>query len=450
MLAIYLIGAAFSLGTGTNQAENHPSLTWQNCRSGGSCTQTSGSVVLDSNWRWTHDSSLTNCYDGNEWSSSLCPDPTTCSSNCLIDGADYSGTYGITSSGNSLKLVFVTNGAYSTNIGSRVYLLKDESHYQIFDLKNKEFTFTVDDSNLDCGLNGALYFVSMDEDGGTSRFSTNKAGAKYGTGYCDAQCPHDIKFINGEANVENWKPQTNDKNAGNGRYGACCTEMDIWEANKYATAYTPHICTVNGEYRCDGSECGDTDSGNRYGGVCDKDGCDFNSYRMGNTSFWGPGLIIDTGKPVTVVTQFVTKDGTDNGQLSEIRRKYVQGGKVIENTVVNIAGISSVDSITDTFCNEQKSAFGDTNDFEKKGGLAGLGKAFDYGMVLVLSLWDDHQVNMLWLDSIYPTDQPASQPGVKRGPCATSSGAPDDVESQHPDASVTFSDIRFGPIDSTY
>jgi cellulose 1,4-beta-cellobiosidase len=51
MLAIYLIGTAFSLGTGTNQAENHPSLTWQNCRLGGSCTQTSGSVVLDSNWR---------------------------------------------------------------------------------------------------------------------------------------------------------------------------------------------------------------------------------------------------------------------------------------------------------------------------------------------------------------------------------------------------------------
>jgi cellulose 1,4-beta-cellobiosidase len=41
----------------------------------------------------------------------------------------------------------------------------DETHYLIFDFKSKEFTFTIDDSNLDCGLNGALYFVSMDEDG---------------------------------------------------------------------------------------------------------------------------------------------------------------------------------------------------------------------------------------------------------------------------------------------
>lgn len=43
----------------------------------------------------------------------------------------------------------------------------------------------------------------MPEDGGYS-YNGNNAGAKYGTGYCDAQCPHDIKFINGKANVEGW------------------------------------------------------------------------------------------------------------------------------------------------------------------------------------------------------------------------------------------------------
>jgi cellulose 1,4-beta-cellobiosidase len=37
---------------------------------------------------------------------------------------------------------------------------------------------------------------------------------------------------------------------------------------------------------------------------------------MGNTSFIGPELIIDTGKPVTVVTQFASKDRTNNGLLS--------------------------------------------------------------------------------------------------------------------------------------
>ncbi len=38
----------------------------------------------------------------------------------------------------------------------------------------------------------------MDEDGGMSKYSTNKAGAKYGTGYCDSQGPRDLKFINGK------------------------------------------------------------------------------------------------------------------------------------------------------------------------------------------------------------------------------------------------------------
>jgi cellulose 1,4-beta-cellobiosidase len=46
----------------------------------------------------------------------------------------------------------------------------------MFNLIGNEFTFDVDNSQLPCGLNGALYFVSMPQKGhGTP-------GAKYGTG----------------------------------------------------------------------------------------------------------------------------------------------------------------------------------------------------------------------------------------------------------------------------
>lgn len=41
--------------------------------------------------------------------------------------------------------------------------------------------------------------------------------------------------------------------------------------------------------RCDtegGKDCGDTD---RYGGVCDKDGCDFATFRNGDENFYGSG-----------------------------------------------------------------------------------------------------------------------------------------------------------------
>lgn len=80
-----------------------------------------------------------------------------------------------------------------------IYLMKDDTTYEMFKFTgNQEFTFDVDVSALPCGFNGALYFVSMDADGGLKKYSGNKAGAKYGTGYCDAQCPRDLKFINGE------------------------------------------------------------------------------------------------------------------------------------------------------------------------------------------------------------------------------------------------------------
>ncbi|CAK4225881.1 unnamed protein product [Aphanomyces euteiches] len=45
---------------------------------------------------------------------------------------------------------------------------------------------------------------SISSHGNAQKYPMNKAGAAYGTGYCDAQCPHDIKFINGGAIVKNW------------------------------------------------------------------------------------------------------------------------------------------------------------------------------------------------------------------------------------------------------
>jgi cellulose 1,4-beta-cellobiosidase len=173
-----------------------------------------------------------------------------------------------------LSIKFVTKSNSAANIGSRTYLMETDTKYQMFNLIGKEFTFDVDVSKLPCGLNGALYFVEMAADGGMGK-GNNKAGAKFGTGYCDSQCPHDIKFINGKANVEGWNPSDADPNAGSGKIGACCAEMDIWEANSISTAYTPHPCKGTGIQECtDASSCGDGDS--RYEGICDKDGCDFN------------------------------------------------------------------------------------------------------------------------------------------------------------------------------
>lgn len=213
---------------GTYTTETHPSLPIQSCTAAGACTSEDTSVTLDANWRWTHKvGDYTNCYTGDAWNATECPDGLTCAENCALDGADYPGTYGITTpSSGALQLNFVTSNPNGGNVGSRTYLMASDTEYRLFNLLNQEFTFDVDVSKLPCGLNGAVYFSQMDADGGASKYPTNKAGAKYGTGYCDSQCPHDIKFIDGEANVEGWNGTG--ANTGAGTYGSCCAEMDIW------------------------------------------------------------------------------------------------------------------------------------------------------------------------------------------------------------------------------
>merc|ERR1711910_16631 len=272
------------------------------------------SLVLDSNWRWLHKmGDYVNCYEGNSWDSSYCPDPVSCAQNCGLDGIppeDWSGTYGISQqSDKDVTLKLVTHGEYSSNVGSRLILL-DESgkKYKKFNLLNKEFSFDVDVSNMDCGLNGALYLA----------------------------------------------------------------EMDLWEANSRAQAYTTHPCAISGAYRCEGTECGDNDSGERYDGVCDKDGCDFASYRYGDQKYWGKGsgFTINTEtKKITVVTQFITHDGTDNGDLVEVRRFYRANGQEFQNSKATFDSIAGMDSITDEFCQKGKAVFDDFDDHTAKGGL---------------------------------------------------------------------------------
>ncbi|KAK7032441.1 hypothetical protein VNI00_012999 [Paramarasmius palmivorus] len=176
--------------------------------------------------------------------------------------------------------------------------------------------------------------------------------------------------------------------------------------------------------------------------VCDSDGCDFNSYRLGNTSFLGPGedKVVDTNRKVTVVTQFLTSE-KDEGALREIRRMYIQDGRIIHNS----HAFEQYDSITDEFCAAQKEVFGNgsPNDL---GGLAAIGEAFKRGMVLTMSIWDDfdRETGTGWMDGVFPADGDLSKPGVVRGPCVYQGGG------KYIDGSVVFSDIRVGPIGSTY
>jgi len=434
LAGFYLIATAMAQQAGTVTPEESPSITIQHCTAAG-CQTEEAALVLDANWRWVHNNDgYENCFDENGWHPGYCPDPDTCKLNCAVEGIDSAGyvsTYGVHEEPNGVKLDFMTDGG---NVGSRLYVTDGADSYKMFKLLNQEFTIDVDTSTLHCGMNGAAYFIEMDAKGGEGE--DNTAGAKFGTGYCDAQCPH-----------EKFDP--------NEQHGICCVEMDIWEANREAAAYTPHPCSTVGPTKCEGIDCGyavpgtNSTGDERWKGLCDKDGCDFNNYRMGAHDFYGPGKELDSTKPLTVVTQFITDDNTDTGNLVEIRRIYIQDGKVIANADSEIENVTG-NTMTDEFCNSQKKAFGDYDHHQVKGGLVSMGETLKRGMVLSLSIWDDFSTHMAWLDAHFPEDKNITEPGVLRGPCDGSSSDPEYVREHHSDSFVKYSNIKYGDIGSTF
>ena len=145
---------------------------------------------------------------------------------------------------------------------------------------------------------------------------------------------------------------------------------------------SPHTCNKTGPYSCSGAEC-------NVDGVCAQWGCSYNPYGLGNHNYYGPGLQVDTNRPVTVVTQF---PANASGTLESIKRLYIQDGKIIQDASLNFNGTAKGKSISDAFCAGQ-------THFMDLGGVEGMGRALERGMVLAFAVWWDNGGNMTWLDS---------------------------------------------------
>ena len=375
------------------------------------------SLTLDANWRWVHKTEkYDNCFT-DKW---VCGTSEECTSNCQLEGvsaADWNAPYGVSVSGNSVTLKYVTQGPYGTNVGSRLYIVSDsKKEYQGFDMRNKEIAFTVDASKLPCGLNGAVYFSEIPL---KNPYSTN-LDSSFGINYGDAQCPKDIKYIQEKVNL--------------GNVGACSNEYDLWEANSRATSLALHPCSIRGVTPCTTSAaCGD--GNDRFRGVCDKSGADYNPGRLNIPNFYGMGSTfkVDSTKPVRVITRFPTNSA---GEIVKVERVYVQDGKTIPGGELTKESISA-----------QFTKFGEPNRFSDLGGFKTMTESFARNHVLILSLWDDTSVGMRWLDSVYPVG--SKDPGAYRGPCASHNNDPTYLRQTYPTSSVTYSDVKITSLSST-
>ncbi|KAJ3111689.1 hypothetical protein HK100_002601, partial [Physocladia obscura] len=196
---------------------------------------------------------------------------------CTSTGCTVQNTY-ITPVMPNGSLSNVTTSGNSLTMGSnRLYLVNAaKTAYEPFYLKNRKLAFTIDVSQVPCGMNAAMYFTAM------------SLSSEIGYGYCDGQ--------------------------------TTCNEFDVTEANIGGQQVTAHPCPLASQSNTQGS--------------CSSWGCGVND--MSSTAI-GPKYTsgIDLTKPYVVTTTFETNDGTDTGTLSSVVQTFTQG-----STVVNIGTIT--------------------------------------------------------------------------------------------------------------
>jgi hypothetical protein len=289
---------------------------------------------------------------------------------------DYAEEVGVHTEGSTLTQRLVSDYNGKRTIGSRLYLMApDEETYELFNLIGKEFTYEVDLSQITCGVDASLYTVQMPANG------SNVSPAVWGGGYCDAS------YIG----------------------GAGCPSFTLQEANNRAMSFRAQPCDH---------------AGSSKDGECAAPGCGYNAYRFGLTEFWG--RTINPRQKLTVITQFVSAGPA----LTEIRRIYIQGGRLFQNPPVKIADHGEYSAISDEFCRASATDW-EAQEWRK---LTGLGESMAHAHVLVFSLWDGDDMGWLDADANGPCEDPPKE----------------SIEADSPEMTVTWSNIRFGDIDTTY
>lgn len=201
-------------------------------------------------------------------------------------------------------------------------------------------------------------------------------------GFCDIKFPQHVKIVFDEVTLDSW--MRNSKEVVNVMgLSKCCAskvERDVSKStsaskaerdiSKSASAsssyYTP--CNRDSELGKERKECDKMGDGGYDMGLSDKDECDMDECNMDEVDIDEPDIDrqpyhmaepkTSRGPSIDVMSKFITDTGSDDGSLVEIKRLYMQHGKVIGSQVVTVIGKEDTDA-KDNSRSDKQVLFGD-------------------------------------------------------------------------------------------
>ena len=158
---------------------------------------------------------------------------------------------------------------------------------------------------------------------------------------------------------------------------------------------TSKPCTLDGLHTCRDYDCWDP-----WTATCDRHGCDYNPFRVGNTDFFGRGKTVDTNEPFTYVPcprrrtiTTVANDGRVVTRFTEeaVTQFFIQDGVKIEAPAPVLDGFESIETggISGEYCDVKAWEFQERDTFIELGGITRQNQILRQPLVLAMSIKDD-------------------------------------------------------------
>ena len=124
------------------------------CTNAGGYTSTQARLALDANWHQVNSvSGYENGCTGDDWNSQCFSNPVQRAQNFVLEGTSKDkceSAHSVQQIQDGVKVNFLTQHEHDANVGHYIHAMDDDDKYDLFCLKNREFSFEVDVSDMQC------------------------------------------------------------------------------------------------------------------------------------------------------------------------------------------------------------------------------------------------------------------------------------------------------------